>query len=82
MVLRPLPGFIPLTITANNGVLPNAVQSFTLTVKNGPIIGAKGVNSVPDTGNGSISENEGILDTLGLNQITVEFSQDVYDVPS
>ena len=29
-------GTYPLTITANNGVLPNATQSFTLTVGSGP----------------------------------------------
>jgi LPXTG-site transpeptidase (sortase) family protein len=72
-------GIYPLTITANNGVPPSATQSFTLTIKNGPVIGANGINSVPDTGNGSISENEVILDTLGITQITVEFSQDVND---
>jgi LPXTG-site transpeptidase (sortase) family protein len=72
-------GTYPLSLTANNGVNPNGTQPFTLTVKNGPIIGANGVNSIPDTGNGSISENELILDTLGITQLTVEFSQDVYN---
>lgn len=74
-------GTFNLTFRANNGVLPNASQSFILTVKNGPIIGARGINSVPDTGNGSISENEGVLDTLGISQLTVEFSQDVLNLP-
>jgi hypothetical protein len=33
-------GSYPLTITANNGVSPNATQSFTLTVNEGPAITA------------------------------------------
>ncbi|MBE0683215.1 MAG: sortase [Anaerolineales bacterium] len=72
-------GVYNLILTANNGVAPNAVQNFTLTVRNGPIIGANGVNSNPDTGDGTVSENESIIDTLGITQLTVEFSQDVND---
>ena len=75
-------GIYSITITADNGVLPNATQRFKLTVKNGPTIGANGIDSVPGTGNGSITENEAILDTLGITQITVKFSQDVYDDPT
>ena len=72
-------GTYNLVLIANNGVAPNATQNFTLTVKNGPVVTPSGINSVPDTGNGSISENESIIDTLGITQITVQFSQDVYD---
>jgi len=72
-------GTYNLILTANNGVVPNAVQNFTLTVKNGPIVAPSGVNSIPDTGNGSISEGESIIDTLGITSITVQFSQDVYN---
>ncbi len=72
-------GVYNLTFTANNGVPPNGVQNFTLTVKTGPVIGANGVGSNPDTGDGSISENEVIVSTLGITQLTVQFSQDVYD---
>ena len=72
-------GTYPLSLTAANGVAPNGTQNFTLTVKSGPIIGANGINSTPDTGDGSIGENESIIDTLGITQLTVEFSQDVYD---
>jgi LPXTG-site transpeptidase (sortase) family protein len=70
-------GTYNLVLTANNGVLPNATQNFTLIVKTGPIVTPNGVNSVPDTGNGNISEGESIIDTLGITKITVEFSQDV-----
>ncbi|MBV5349830.1 hypothetical protein JZU71_01330, partial [bacterium] len=72
-------GTYNLILTANNGVVPNAVQNFTLTVKNGPIVAPSGVNSIPDTGNGSITEGESIIDTLGVTKITVQFSQDVYN---
>jgi LPXTG-site transpeptidase (sortase) family protein len=70
-------GTYSITITADNGVLPKAEQSFTLTIRNGPVIGMNGIKSVPDTGTGGMHENEVILDTLGITQITVEFSQDV-----
>jgi len=70
-------GSYPLILTANNGVNPNGLQNFTLTVRNGPI--ATTVNSSPDTGNGSISENEAISTTFNLVSLTVAFSRDVYD---
>jgi LPXTG-site transpeptidase (sortase) family protein len=72
-------GVYNLIFTADNGVPPNGIQNFTLTVKTGPIVGANGVGSNPDTGDGSITENEVIVSTLGIAQLTVEFSQDVYD---
>ncbi|MBE0671206.1 MAG: sortase [Anaerolineales bacterium] len=72
-------GTYNLIFTADNGVAPNGLQNFTLIVRNGPIVAPNGVNSIPDTGNGSVSENESIIDTLGITQLTVEFSQDVYD---
>ena len=69
--------------TASHQITTGATpQTYTATYTSCPTIGANGVNSVPDTGNGSISENEGILDTLGITQLTVEFSQDVLNVPS
>ncbi|MBL8062989.1 MAG: sortase, partial [Anaerolineales bacterium] len=70
-------GVFNLILTANNGVLPNAVQNFTMTVRNGPT--AKGINTVPDTGDASLIENESIASELNLTHIIVEFSQDVYN---
>jgi LPXTG-site transpeptidase (sortase) family protein len=75
-------GSYPLIFNAVNGILPNATQNFTLTVKNGPIVALSGINSVPDTGNSSISENESIVNTLGITKLKVKFDQDVYDDPS
>ncbi|MFN8384347.1 MAG: sortase [Anaerolineales bacterium] len=75
-------GTYSLVLTANNGVAPNGTQNFTLTIKNGPTISANGINSVPDTGDANVSENESILDTLGITTLTVQFSQDVYDDPT
>jgi LPXTG-site transpeptidase (sortase) family protein len=40
---------------------------------------SNGVNSIPDTGDGSISENETINSTLGISQLLVQFNKDVYD---
>ncbi len=37
------------------------------------------INSTPDTGDTSVIENESIVDTLGISQIIVHFSEDVYD---
>ncbi|MBK8782301.1 MAG: sortase [Anaerolineales bacterium] len=73
-------GVYNLTLTADNGVSPNAVQNFTLTIKNGPIVNS--LNSNPDTGDGNVSENESIIDTLGITKLTVQFSQNVYDDPT
>jgi LPXTG-site transpeptidase (sortase) family protein len=75
-------GTYPLTFNAANGILPNASQSFTLIVKNGPTIAPSGIGSVPDTGNGSITNNEKILDTLKITKLIVKFDHDVYNVPS
>ncbi|MBL8051696.1 MAG: hypothetical protein JNM46_10785, partial [Anaerolineales bacterium] len=74
------PGVYTITFTANNGVAPNGVQTFTLTIRNGPVVNI--VNSSPDTGNGSISENENFSTTLGVTQLMVEFNRDVYDDPT
>jgi len=71
------PGIYTIIFTANNGVLPNGTQTFTLTIRNGPAVST--VNSSPDTGNGTVSENENISTTLGITQFTVEFDRDVYD---
>jgi len=75
-------GVYPLTFNAVNGTSPDAAQSFTLTVKNGPVIAPNGINSVPDTGNGSISNNEVIAPTLGITKLIVKFDEDVYNVAS
>jgi LPXTG-site transpeptidase (sortase) family protein len=75
-------GTYNLVFTANNGVTPNGTQNFTLIVKNGPTISANGINSTPDTGDASVSENELIVDTLGITKLTVQFSQNVYDDPT
>lgn len=45
------------------------------------MLNPNGVNSVPATPGGSIIENESILDTLGITQITVQFSEDVNNPP-
>jgi|GEM_PF-1936028 len=71
------PGVYTITFFGANGVLPNGTQTFTLTIRNGPAVST--VNSLPDTGNGSVSENENISTTLGITQIMVEFDRDVYD---
>ncbi|HRQ24561.1 MAG TPA: sortase, partial [Anaerolineales bacterium] len=72
-------GVYNLIFTADNGVPPNGIQNFTLTIKTGPVIGSNGIGSVPDTGDGSISENETIPAALNITKLTVTFSQDVYD---
>jgi len=74
-------GMYMFTIIADNGLPPQAEQSFTLTVRNGAIISENGIGSFPDTGDGEIIENEVILDTLGITEITVEFNQDVNNPP-
>ncbi|MBN8654532.1 MAG: sortase [Anaerolineae bacterium] len=52
------------------------IDALILTVVN------NGVGSVPDTGDGSISENEQVVNTLNINQLVVTFNKDVYDVPA
>lgn len=72
-------GTYPLIFTANNGTPPNGIQNFTFSVRTGPVVIPNGVGSFPDTGNGSVSENEVIVSTLNITQLTVEFNQDVYN---
>ncbi|MCQ3938032.1 MAG: hypothetical protein DPW18_13420 [Chloroflexi bacterium] len=70
-------GVYPLILTANNGVPPNGIQNFTLTIRGGPTV--PNINSHPNTGDGSISENESISNTLGLDKFIIDFSVDVYN---
>ncbi len=75
-------GSYPITITANNGVLPNATQSFTLTVDQAPTItsgssttftaGAAGTFTVTSTGFPAATYSEtGALPTgVSLNSTT------------
>ncbi|MFN3491469.1 MAG: YDG domain-containing protein [Anaerolineales bacterium] len=67
------PGVYTIIFTADNGVLPNGTQTFTLTIRNGPTVSV--VNSAPDTGNGSISENESISTPLNIIQLIVELTE-------
>lgn len=43
------------------------------------IITTNGINSNPDTGDGSVGENESIPSTHNISQLFVEFNKDVYD---
>lgn len=49
-------GTYNLVLTAANGITPDATQNFTLTVEGPP--GVSLVNSVVDTGDGQLTENE------------------------
>jgi len=60
-----------LTLTAANGVLPDATQSFTLTVEGPP--GVTLVNSVADTGDGALTEGEHT--PVAITQLVVTFNK-------
>ncbi len=56
-------------------------QNFTITVGNtAPKIGANGVNSLTDTGDGVLAEFENV--SVNVTKLTVTFDQDVFNVPS
>ncbi len=46
------------------------------------VVTNNGISSIPDTGDGSLSENEQVANTLNINQLVVNFNKDVYDVPA
>lgn len=69
--------------------LPNPAAANSLSGNKNIVIDAlvlvvvnNGVNSVPDTGDGSLSENEQVANTLNINQLVVTFNKDVNDVPA
>jgi LPXTG-site transpeptidase (sortase) family protein len=68
-------GTYTLTFLAANGISPDAVQTFTLTIAGGPVILTNGVNTLADTGDGHLDEGETV--TVGLTQILVTFNKDV-----
>ncbi|MCB9110715.1 MAG: sortase [Anaerolineales bacterium] len=47
-----------------------------------PVLLVPNINSSPNTGDGSVSENEIVPSTLGITQLTVQFNWDVYDDPA
>jgi len=73
-------GVYTLQLEALNGILPNASQTFTLTVAGGPVIVSDGIGSVADTGDGHLDEFE--VTTVAVTQLLVTFSEDVLNVPS
>jgi LPXTG-site transpeptidase (sortase) family protein len=73
-------GTYSFTFTASNSIPLQVTQNFTLTVAGGPVVPEGGINSTPDTGNGSISEFE--IVTVGITQLIVRFNQDVLNLPS
>ena len=64
-------GTYNLVITASNGILPNAVQNFTLTVDGPPAVSL--INSVADTGDGQISQDESTA--VAITQLLVVFNK-------
>lgn len=44
-----------------------------------PVLLVPNINSTPDTGDATIAENEIILNTVGITQLTVEFNWNVYN---
>ncbi|MFZ5910230.1 MAG: sortase [Chloroflexota bacterium] len=68
-------GVYTLTFEAANGILPDATQTFTLTIAGGPTIVTNGVNTLADTGDGHLDEGETVA--VGLSQILVTFNKDV-----
>lgn len=70
-------GVYDLVITASNGILPNAIQNFTLNVSRGPTVTTNGLDTLPGTGDGHLDEGEVV--TVGITQFLVNFSKDVND---
>lgn len=66
-------GTYNLTFTAHNGVAPNTTQNFILTVYGPP--GISLINSVADTGDGQILENE--YTNAAITQLLVVFNKDM-----
>jgi hypothetical protein len=70
-------GIYDLVITASNGILPDAIMNFTLSVSRGPTITTNGLGTLPDTGDGHLDEGEVV--SVGITQFLVNFSKDVND---
>ncbi|GEM_PF-1343819 len=71
----------PLVFTATNGIVPDAVQSFTLSVEQAapPIVSpTAGINTVSPTSDNILTEFE--IVRVNVTQFTVTFDQDVLDV--
>ena len=72
----PVPGSVGvynLIFTAQNGIAPNATQNFTLTVDGPP--GVHHINSVADTGDGRVLENE--RTDAAITQLLVVFNKSI-----
>lgn len=65
----PVPG-APGSLGANRAIV---IDATLLQVT------SNGINSNPDTGDGSVSENETVESTLGITQLLVQFNKDVYN---
>lgn len=73
-------GDYTLQLEAANGILPDAIQVFTLTVASGPIVVPNGIGSVADTGDGHLDEFE--VATVDVTQLLATFNKDVLNVSS
>ena len=66
-------GLYNLVFTAHNTLGPDATQNFTLTVENVPSV--TNINSVADTGDGQVLENEHT--NVAITQLLVVFGNDM-----
>lgn len=76
-------GVYNLTFTAVNGIVPDAVQAFTLTVNQAPpptISSIDGINTAESTPDNILSEFETV--SVNVTEFTVTFSEDVLNVGS
>jgi len=76
-------GTYNLVFTASNGVLPDAVQNFTLTVAEPlpPTISEiDGINTIASTPDNKLTQNEVVK--IEVTQFTVKFDRDVLNVGS
>jgi LPXTG-site transpeptidase (sortase) family protein len=71
-------GVYNLVLTASNGVSPDAVQNFTLTVEQPLAPAVDGVNTVQPTPDNILSEFEVV--TVNVKTLTVTFDQNVLSV--
>ena len=67
-----------LTFTATNGVVPDAVQKFTLTVAQALPPTISSINTIASTRDNILSEFEVV--SIDVTQFTVKFNQDVISV--
>ncbi len=66
-------GTYDLSFTAANGITPDATQDFTFSVNGPPAVSL--INSVADTGDGQVDENEHT--STAITQLLVEFNKDM-----